>query len=71
MISMSALAIMHSLSETERFRRSKSQVLLRQLLECPRCGTSTKKVHGRYVRHLADLPYQIRSDTTRHHNPFR
>ena len=25
--------------------------------QCPRCGTSTKKVHSRYVRRLADLPW--------------
>lgn len=25
-------------------------------VRCPRCGTASRRVHGRYVRHLADVP---------------
>ena len=24
--------------------------------ECPLCGTASRRIHSRYVRHLADLP---------------
>src|SRR3954454_5556626 len=28
--------------------------------QCPLCGTASRRVHSRYIRHVADLPSQSR-----------